>query len=134
MKYKILLLIFIISLISSIFILSTNHGNSGFCQPDGGCNAVQNSKYSYLFGISNSIYGTFIFLILSMITFSQIQKPIKNKQLLINSAVILGFIVAIYFIFIQIFIIKAFCKYCLVIDFSLIIAFFLVILKKNNLQ
>ena len=133
MKYKILLIIFIISLISSIIILSTIYGNSSFCEPNGGCNSVQNSKYGYLFGISNSIYGIFIFLILSMITFSQIKKPTKNKQLLIKYAVTIGFIIAIYFIFLHIFILKALCRYCLVIDFSMILAFFLVILKRNNL-
>ena len=133
MKYKILLIIFIISLISSIIILSTVYGNSSFCEPNGGCNSVQNSKYGYLFGISNSIYGIFIFLTLSIITFSQIKKPTKNKQLLIKYAVTIGFIIAIYFIFLQIFILKALCRYCLVIDFSMILAFFLVILKRNNL-
>ena len=133
MKNKILLIIFIISLISSIIILSTVYGNSSFCEPNGGCNSVQNSKYGYLFGISNSIYGIFIFLTLSIITFSQIKKPTKNKQLLIKYAVTIGFIIAIYFIFLQIFILKALCRYCLVIDFSMILAFFLVILKRNNL-
>ena len=133
MKNKILLIIFIISLISSIIILSTVYGNSSFCEPSGGCNSVQNSKYGYLFGISNSIYGIFIFLTLSIITFSQIKKPTKNKQLLIKYAVTIGFIIAIYFIFLQIFILKALCRYCLVIDFSMILAFFLVILKRNNL-
>ena len=135
MKNKILLIIFIISLISSIIILSTVYGNSSFCEPNGGCNSVQNSKYGYLFGMSNSIYGIFIFLILSILTFSQMQKPKENKQLLIDSAVILGFIIAIYFIYLQIFVIKALCKYCLVVDGAMVLAFFLVILgeiKKNK--
>jgi|SRR3989344_5363340 len=137
MKYKLLLLIFLISLISSIIILSTAHGNSAFCgiNEKGSCNAVQNSKYAYLFGLSNSIYGIFIFLTLSIITFSQIKIPTKNKQLLIDSAVILGFLIALYFIFLQAFVIKAFCKYCLIIDGSMILAFLLVIsgeIKKNK--
>ncbi len=133
MKYKILLIIFLISLISSIIILSTAPRDSTFCSPDGGCNSVQNSKYAYLFGISNSIYGIFIFAFLSLITFMHIKKPKPIKKLLINSGVIIGFFIALYFIFLQIFILKAFCKWCLVIDFSMIIAFFLVILKKDNL-
>ena len=130
MKYKILLIIFIASLIVSAILAFSNTGNSDFCgiNEKENCNAVQNSKYASLFGISNSVYGIFIFLILSILTFSQMQKPTKNKQLLIAYAVITGFIIAIYFIFLQIFILKALCRYCLVIDFGLIIAFFLVIL------
>ena len=137
MKYKILLIIFIASLMVSAILTFSNTGNSDFCgiNEKENCNAVQNSKYASLFGISNSVYGIFIFLILSILTFSQMQKPKENKQLLIDSAVILGFIIAIYFIYLQIFVIKALCKYCLVVDGAMVLAFFLVILgeiKKNK--
>ena len=133
MKYKILLIIFLISLISSIILLSTNHGNSNFCKPDGNCGSVQNSKYAYLFGISNSIYGIFIFAFLSLITFMEILKPTQIKRLLIDSGAVIGFLIALYFIFLQIFVIKSFCKYCLVIDGGMILAFILIIAKEKSL-
>lgn len=134
MKYKLLLIIFILSLISSIILFSTNHGSSSFCKPDGGCDSVQNSKYAYLFGISNSIYGIFIFAFLSLVTFMEIIKPTQIKRLLIDSGAIIGFFIALYFIFLQIFIIKAFCKFCLVIDFGMIIAFILIIAKEMQMK
>ncbi len=133
MKNKILLGISIIGLIVSGILVFTNHGSANFCSPDSGCDAVQNSKYASLFGISNSIYGIFIFLILSIFAFYQINKPTKNKKRLIDSAVILGFLIVLYFIFLQAFVIKEFCKYCLIIDFSMIFAFFFIILKKDNI-
>ncbi len=130
MKNKILLIIFIISLISSIILISVNNGNT-FCGvgQKSDCNAVQNSKYAYLFGISNSLYGVIIFSLLSLTTISQIIRPKKNKQLLIDASAISGFIIALYFIYLQSFVIKEFCKYCMVIDVAMIIAFFLVIPK-----
>ena len=134
MKYKILLLIFLISLTSSIILLSTNHGNSNFCNPNGGCSSVQNSKYAYLFGISNSIYGIILFSFLSIITFMEIIKPTQIKRLLIDSGAIIGFFIAIYFIFLQIFVLKAFCKYCLIIDFGMILAFILIVVREIQIK
>ncbi|MEK6824016.1 MAG: vitamin K epoxide reductase family protein [Nanoarchaeota archaeon] len=135
MKYKLLLIIFLISLISSIIILSTSHGNSGFCGIEKeGCESVQNSKYAYLFGLSNSIYGLFIFAFLSLITFMEIIKPTQIKRLLIDSGAIIGFLIALYFIYLQIFIIKAFCKFCLIIDFGMIIAFILIVAKEIQIK
>ena len=134
MKYKLLLLIFLISLISSIILLSTSNGDSSFCKTDGGCNSIQNSKYAYLFGISNSIYGIFIFAFLSLTTFIEIIKPTQIKRLLIDSGAIIGFLIALYFIYLQIFIIKAFCKFCLIIDFGRIIAFILIVAKKIKIK
>ena len=134
MKNKILLVIFVISLISSFILVSINSNpDSTLCEIGGGgsCHSVQGSKYAYSFGISNSVYGVFIFAILSILVFSQIMKPKNEKQLIIDSAVIVGFLIALYFIFLQIFVIKDFCKYCLIIDIGLIIAFLLVVQKKS---
>ncbi len=134
MKYKLLLIIFIISLISSVILFSISKGDSGFCKPDGSCSSVQNSKYAYLFGISNSIYGIFIFAFLSIITFMEIMKPTQIKRLLIDSMAIIWFFIALYFIFLQIFILKAFCKYCLVIDGGMILAFILIVAKEMQMK
>lgn len=136
MKNKILFVIFFIALISSIILVSVNmaykNGNdSGFCLPgedgESDCGSVQNSRYAYLFGVSNSIYGVFIFAILSFLTFKQIRKPNKNRQLLIDASAIIGFLIAIYFIYLQIFVLKEMCKYCMVIDFGLIIGFVIIL-------
>ena len=66
----------------------------------------------------------------------EIIKPTQIKRLLIDSGAIIGFLIALYFIYLQIFIIKAFCKFCLIIDFGMIIAFILIVAKeiqiKNN--
>lgn len=134
MKYKLLLIIFIISLISSIILFSASKGDSSFCKPDDSCNSVQNSKYAYLFGISNSIYGIIIFSFLSLITFMEIMKPTQIKRRVIDGIAIIGFFIAIYFIFLQIFVLKAFCKFCLVIDGGMIISFMLIVAKEMQIK
>lgn len=129
MKNKALLIIFLLALISSILLLFTHSGDTTFCKPDEGCGSVQQSKYGYLFNISNSVYGVAIFAFLSIITISQIIKPKKNKQLLIDAGAIAGFLIAMYFIYLQAFVLQEFCRYCMIIDIGMIIAFLIVVPK-----
>lgn len=132
MRYKIIFFIFILALISSTLLVLNQKTDSSFCGVDskGDCDAVQNSKYAYAFGISNSVYGIIIFSFLSLISFLQIRKPTQIRKLLIDAGVIIGFLIAIYFIYLQIFVIGQFCKYCLVIDIGMIFAFFLIVPKE----
>ncbi len=119
MKYKIFLLVFILSLISSIILASSSL--TGVCKL-GGCTIVNASIYGSILGIKNSIYGIFIFSFLTLITLIHIKKPKKFTKVVINSAIVIGSIIAAYFLYLQIFIIKAFCKFCLIIDLGLIIS------------
>ncbi len=122
-KYTFLLIIFIISLVGSLILSLTP--TPPICVQ--GCDVVQTSKYAYSFGIKNSILGIFIFAFLSIITALQIKHHSKNKKLIINISIILGAIIAIYFIYLQKFVLFSYCKYCLVVDISLIIALIIII-------
>ncbi len=120
MKYKIFLLIFLVSLISSI-ILSTN-GTTGVCKPGAGCDLVNNSSYGSTLGIKNSVYGIFIFSFMVLVTLFHITKPNKHTRMVIHTATIIGSLIAIYFLYLQIFIIKYFCEFCLLIDLGLLVS------------
>lgn len=129
-KYQIILVLFIISLIASMILSFTPV--SEFCNPSQGCNVVHNSEYNFTFGIQNSHYGILIFLTLSIITFFQIKKPSKEKKNIIHAAIIIGSLIALYFIYIQGFILNSYCKYCLVVDLSVLasLAIILITWKK----
>ena len=133
-RYKIILAIFIISLISSALIAFAPLSKSGLCgaNPGEGCDAVQNSKYAEFLGISNGVFGTIIFAFLTILTISYLVKPDLEKKKIIHYGIILGAITAIYFIFLQTFLIKEFCKFCLVIDIGMVIALFLILPKKRK--
>ena len=130
-KYSILLTIFLISLASSLILSLTPI--SLVCDPGKGCDVVQHSPYSYFLGIKNSHYGVIAFSILSLITFFQLRNPSSKKRLYIDLGILIGSGIAIYFIYLQEFVIKAYCKYCLIIDIGLIFALFLMIFtfRKN---
>ena len=122
-KYKAILFLFMISLASSLIISFIPLPL--ICSPNEGCAIVQNSPYAKTLGISNDYLGDIIFFTMSIIIISHIMRPTKAKKLLINLGVYLGTLVSVYFLYLQQFVIHAFCKYCLVVDFSMIVAFVL---------
>ncbi len=95
-----------------------------------GCYTVQTSEYEEIFGIKSSILGLICFSIILGFIISEIKTPKKYKRRLIFLGIILFSIFAIYFIYLQLFIIKEFCKYCLVVDIGVLIS--LVIIWRNK--
>jgi len=127
-KYQILLTLFIISLVSSaILSFASVTELCAIGETQGGCNLVQNSAYASTFGIKNSNYGIIAFAVLSLVTISYLKNPTKLKKQAIYAGAIIGAITAIYFIYLQEFVIDATCKYCMVIDISIILALILIL-------
>lgn len=122
--YTILLILSIISLLSSIVLSFAP--TSQACQigqiSEKGCESVKNSSYNYTLGIQNSYYGVAIFALLSLILYSQLKNPNKKKEKYIRTSLVVGSIIALYFILLQIFIIEDYCQYCLVVDFSILLS------------
>ena len=127
LKYKILLVLFGISLVVSIYlsIIPTPI----VCNNNAGCDVVQTSSYNYTCGIKNSYFGSAIFLLLIFLIFLHIKKPTKNTKLLIHSAIILGSLISLYFIYIQKFVLQAYCTHCLIVDICVLISLGIIIWK-----
>ena len=125
MKYKILLILFVLALASSLILSLAPL--SEICDPGKGCDVVQHSSYSSLFGIKNSHYGVAVFTLAILLIFSHIKNPTEKKKNLIHVIVIIGSLVALYFIYLQQFVLTAFCKYCMVVDVSMLAALSIII-------
>lgn len=89
-----------------------------------GCNTVASSQYSRFFGIPLAQYGVLFYSILFVL--SALELIIFNRLLrrILQGISLVGIIASLYFTFVQIFIIGAFCIYCLA---SAIIALFIFI-------
>ncbi len=89
-----------------------------------GCNIVTASEYSKLFGIPLAQYGVlfygvlFVLAALELVLFDRLLRRVLQ---VISS---IGVIFSLYFIFVQIFFIGAFCIYCLT---SAVIAFLILV-------
>lgn len=87
-----------------------------------GCNTVAQSEYSRIFGIPLALYGVGFYALLfalGSLLFVYSTRFIYRAVLVLTS---FGVIASVYFLFLQLFVIKATCIYCLA---SLVIAIFL---------
>jgi uncharacterized membrane protein len=97
-----------------------------------GCYAVNNSGYEETIGIKNSYLGLITFGTLIILTISQMKKPRKYKKKLMLLGIMGGSLFSIYYLYLQTFVIKAFCKYCLVIDLGILLSFLLIFLWRKK--
>ena len=120
-KYIILLIIILLSLISSA-ILSFVPAEQACVGIQTSCYAIQNSGYEQTLGINNSYFGLIAFSLLSILIFLHIKKPSKHRKKLIILGIIFGSLFAIYFLYLQFFVIQSLCKYCMVIDIGMLLS------------
>jgi uncharacterized membrane protein len=130
-KYKAILAIFILAIISSgiLSFVSVEQACGGVQTT---CYAVQTSQYEQTFGIKNAYVGLFIFSIMAILTFLYIKNPSKSKKQMITLGIIGGALFALYFLYIQFFILDALCKYCMVIDIGMLMNLGIIILWKEK--
>ena len=85
------------------------------------CNKVIKSKYSSVFGIPNELIGIFFYIgILGFVLLSQLGiEAFLGVQLvlLVQAVTFLAFLSSFFLTTIQIFILKEWCEYCLLIAF-----------------
>ncbi len=77
-----------------------------------GCNLVAQSAYSRLFGIPLAEYGVFFYSVLFILAALELALFDRFLRRLLQIAAVFGFISSLYFTFLQIFVINAFCIYC----------------------
>ncbi|MCX6749273.1 MAG: vitamin K epoxide reductase family protein [Candidatus Pacearchaeota archaeon] len=118
--YPLLLALFLLALIASAILSFVP--TPEVCNLEAGCYTVQTSSYNSILGIKNSYLGMLVFLAGIILIYSQIKNPSLMKRKLILAMTIAGAGIAILFLAIQMFILHAFCKYCLVVDLSMIAA------------
>jgi len=77
------------------------------------CETVLTSQYATIFGVPNALLGVFYYLV--VVVLSVLYFDTKQVKYLITAmgAIILGFIFTLWFLYLQAFVIKAFCEYCL---------------------
>ncbi len=130
MKNKILLLLFVVSFVASL-LLSITPLSETCVIAESTCTVIEKSIYSDTFGIKNSLYGVAIFAFMIFLTYSQIRKNRKSKQYIINLGTIIGAIIALYFLYLQQFVLKAYCQYCLIVDISMVLALIVLIVSSR---
>ncbi|HLA22984.1 MAG TPA: vitamin K epoxide reductase family protein [Candidatus Nanoarchaeia archaeon] len=129
-KYKVLLILFIISLGSSLILVFNDLKPLPLiCDVTEGCYIVKNSTYnSLLFGIPNEYLGLIFFSVMTLTALSHMYKPRKIKENAITGGVLISFLFALYSLYLQEFIIGAYCRYCTLMDISIVLSLLVLIL------
>jgi uncharacterized membrane protein len=87
------------------------------CGPGSGCNQVLSSRWAYWFGLPVSVPAFLSYLaLLALITIPDQRQPAAGPKLRWQAIVCLSVLVlfaAVYFVLLQIVIVKAWCKFCL---------------------
>ena len=112
-------LIFVLSLlglfVSSFLLYEYNLQGPVACPTGAGCDIVRASQYSSFLGISIPILGVLFYLV--MAAFSVVQAQKASNNLLFQAGVLISLIgvgFGTYLTFLEIFVIKAICLYCMI--------------------
>lgn len=100
-----------------------------------GCNTVAQSEYSHLFGIPLGVYGVLFYGLLFILAAVALARPARLVARLMLAVSALGLLASSYFLYLQIFVIKALCIYCIAsagIAFLLLVATLLLFRREHH--
>lgn len=108
-------------------------GANGYCvlgSEAASCGSVQNSNYGSLFGIKVSYFGFVAFILLFVLYLV----GLYNREIfnLFFFASLVGALFSIYFLFVQIFVLKTMCSTCSVIDVLVICVFYFAFIERKR--
>ena len=129
-KYRLLAVIFGICFIASgILSFMTPEQACGGIETS--CYAVQQSGYKETLGVNNSYFGLIAFSILGVLSLTYLNFPKKRTKKFLTYGIIAGAAIALYFLYLQFFVINTICKYCFVVDLGSILALLIIFLWKD---
>lgn len=112
-------------LISAFLIYEQNSASAITCPIFGrGCQTVWSSPYSTIYGVSLSVVGMGFY---SLILATVVARSISSQKVIIQiqfSLALIGLVYSLYLTYLEAFIIKAFCFWCLA-SLAVIIAIFI---------
>ncbi len=116
-KQKTLLTIIIIlaglGLSDSIYLFTVEQRGAEVVCATGGCSFVLSSPYSYLLGIKLPVWGIFYYLSLLIFAILALTKKYKAAIGLLTATSLSGFLLSLYFTYIQFYELVALCQWCL---------------------
>jgi len=83
-----------------------------------GCETVLTSQYNAIFGIPIALFGAFYYLSLFLLMILALD---MGREAIVRFAAFLtpvGFAASLYFVYLQLFVLKAICFYCMVSAFT----------------
>lgn len=128
--YTVLIIFSALGIINAGYLAITAlSGNVPTCNFIHGCDLVAKSPHSYFLGIPLSLYGVFFYSLVGGFSIWGLINKQVNPRMLIVAVTGVGFLLSLYLLYLQAFVIYAYCEYCLFSLFDatvlFIVSFFL---------
>lgn len=134
----IIMIVLIVSIIgfSDASYLTAKHfsGEAPECSILHGCEIVTSSSYSEIFGIPVALLGTLYYLFIFLVTLWYKDSQHELYPRFFPWISVLGLLASLWFVYLQLFVIKAICQYCMLsaITSTLIFILGMVMLSKTR--
>ena len=78
-----------------------------------GCETVLSSSYSVVAGVPVALFGALYYLLIAIGLFAHIEGKHEPSLRIVLLCTVIGFSMSLWFLFVQAFILNAYCMYCL---------------------
>ncbi len=119
----------VLGLLDSIYLVWVKYtGAYALCGPIGNCESVNSSRYSEIYGIPIALLGAFAYLMMLVFLLLENRGRFWNEYnpIIVFGMSLIGVLYSLYLTYIEIFVLKAICPYCVI---SAIILVLLLILS-----
>ena len=118
-KAKVLLIIFIavsfIGFIDASYLTVEHYQNAALpCVIFKGCEQVTTSAYSKVFGLPLALYGAMYYLFMFLVSIFYFDTKNELTFKILKYVPVIGFLASAYFVYLQLFVIRAICTYCVI--------------------
>ena len=129
-----LIVSFIGFLDSSYLTVQHYRGEPPSCAIFTGCETVASSKYAVVGPIPLALLGLLYYLAIFILTVAYFDTKKERLLLLAALLTIAGFLASLYFVYLQLFVIKAICLYCIIsaVSSTILFGFGLLAITKRN--
>ena len=118
-----------VSIYMTIFKLT---GNETMCIGNGGCSIVNESPYAAIYGIPVAAFGVggYLAILVVFILEKKAGAFFKQNATMVNFGLtLIGFLFTLYLIYLEIFVIKALCPFCLTSQIAMTILFVISVIR-----
>ncbi len=122
----------VLGLIVSLYLtyLHYSEGQTAFCAEGSQCDEVRQSDFSTILGIPVALFGLLGYALI--IVFSIISISKKRRWLLLYILALGGVTFSAYLTYVELFVIKAVCKYCVISALIMTTIFLILLFGKNE--
>jgi len=124
----------VIGFFDSLYLVITHFtNNSVICDGTSECDLVLSSSYSSIFGIPVAVFGVIFYagvIILASIMKDKSKSNSRTITNLLSISTSFALLASIWFLYLQIYVIKAYCVYCLISALISSILFILAIINR----